>query len=629
MDARSATPPRVPRRRSLAFITAGVLTVSLLPAAAVAQVPGTGTPTADDPRVGLEDGYDAEQVVDGMDPIGYFDKRDSPFFDPATSLSPNVGLAIGTANSDTAFIGDHVIHGNWRGFQIYDISDPSNPTLRTAALCPGGQGDVTVHGDLLFTSVEDVSARIDCGTQGAGPANEPDEDRMRGVRIWDISDLDDPVQVATVQTCRGSHTHRLVEDLDDPSRVYIYNNGTSAFRHPDEAGLNCTTAYPTNGDLPEDPVTDPDENRWQIEVIEVPLDDPGAAAIVDEVRLFQDEETGALNGLQNTQVGAQHPSGVAYSPLPNTNTCHDITVYPEIGLAAGACQGNGLLMDISDPANPVRIDEVADENFSYWHSANFSNDGSKVMFTDEWGGGTGARCRDTDRLEWGANALFDIVDTAEGKRLQFASYFKMPAIQTGTENCVAHQANIVPIPDRDIIVQAWYQGGISMFDWTDTANPREIGFFDRGPLDDEQLILGGHWSGYWYNGAIYGAEIARGLDVLELVPTEELSAREIAAAETVQMDLHNAMSMRSFQVSLDDASDFDTLGVEVRGAVFYDDIDDNTARRAYDTIDRAERFSERGQRQAAVAQLNAMARQLEQRGATELAAAFREVADSR
>jgi hypothetical protein len=601
-------------RRVLVAIAAAAMTASLLPAAAMAEVPGSGLPTSDDPRVGLEGGYDGPQVSEALEQIGWFDKQDSPFFDE-NSLSTNVGLAIGSANSDMAFTGDHVIHGNWKGFQVYDVSDPQNPTLRTSVLCPGGQGDVTVHGNLAFTSVEEARGRIDCGTEGTLPANQPDPDRMRGVRIWDISNLDAPQQVGYVQTCRGSHTHRLVEDLNDPSVVYIYNNGTSSFRHPDEAGLDCTD-HP----LTTDPVTNPDVDRWQIEVIRVPVNDPASAEIVNEVRLFQDEETGAFNGLQNTMPGAQHPSGVNYSPLPNTNTCHDITVYPEIGLAAGACQGNGLLIDISDPANPVRIDEASDPNFSYWHSANFNNAGTKVMFTDEWGGGTGARCRETDRLEWGANALFDIVDTADGKKLQFASYYKMPAVQASIENCVAHQANIVPVPGRDIIVQAWYQGGLSMFDWTDTANPYEIGYFDRGPINEEALVLAGHWSGYWYNGQIYGAEIGRGLDVLDMTPTADLTANEIAAANSVVLDEHNAMSMRRITWT----PSFEVVRA-LRDQAERAGLDDGMLGKIDRFVDRAEAFDGGPQRRAALAQLRALANQLD--GHAGLADALRNLAD--
>ncbi|MGB5625778.1 MAG: hypothetical protein WBM61_08610 [Woeseiaceae bacterium] len=211
-------------------------------------------------------------------------------------------------------------------------------------------------------------------------------------------------------------------------------------------------------------------------------------------------------------------------------------MFPEGGIAGGACSGNGILFDISDPLNPQRIDEVVDTGFAYWHSATFNNDGTKVIFTDEWGGGTRPRCRAYDPLTWGADAIYDIVDG----QLEFRGYFKMPAPQVDQENCVAHNGSIVPVPGRDIFVQAWYQGGISVIDFTDSANPVEIAYFDRGPIDAEDLTVGGFWSAYWYDGRIYGTEIVRGLDVLALVPSEYLSEHEIAAAAVAdQGDLFN------------------------------------------------------------------------------------------
>jgi len=390
---------------------------------------------------------------------------------------------------------------------------------------------VSVYGDLLFMSVEETRGRIDCGTQGASGA--VNLERFRGVRIFDISDLSNPVQLPGVQTCRGSHTHTLVTDPADPNNIYIYNSGTSGVRPAAELE-GCVNAPPSTA-----PVTTGNPTQWRIDVIKVPLAAPATAAVVSQPRIFTDPATGAFNGLQNAPTQPLHPAGVPYSPSPNTNTCHDITAYPEIGLAAGACQGNGILLDISDPANPVRIDAVADPNFSYWHSATFNNDGTKVIFTDEWGGGTSARCRSFDQPEWGANALFDIVD---GK-LEFASYYKLPAEQTSQENCVAHNGSIVPVPGRDIMVQAWYQGGVSIIDFTDTANPTEIAFLDRGPINTPNptgLNLGGYWSTYWYNGNVLGSEIARGFDTLALLPSGQMSANEIAAAGEIQLDEFNA-----------------------------------------------------------------------------------------
>ena len=273
-------------------------------------------------------------------------------------------------------------------------------------------------------------------------------------------------------------------------------------------------------------------------MIKVPLAAPQTAAVVTESRLFTDPVTGAMNGLQNAPPTPQHPSGMNWGPTPITDACHDITTYPEIGLAAGACEGNGLLIDISDPAKPKRIDAVADPNYAYWHGATFSNDGTKVVFTDEWGGGTAARCRATDQLSWGADAIFDIVRaTPEASpKLVFRSYYKMPAAQSLQENCVAHLPSLIPVPGRDIMVQAWYQGGASMVDFTDSAHPKEIAYYDRGPISGTALVLGGLWSTYYYNGAVYGSEIARGFDAWKLVPNAELSPDEITAASEVVLD---------------------------------------------------------------------------------------------
>ncbi|MFF2271764.1 LVIVD repeat-containing protein [Agromyces sp. NPDC058136] len=469
----------------------------------------------DDPRVDLPAGlFDAGMAASGIDLL---------------SSSPGTGVfAAGSINSDLAFTGDYAIAGSYQGFQVFDVSDPVAPVLAKSFVCPGGQGDVSVYGDLLFMSVEQTSGRIDCGTQGASGSVNPE--RFRGVRIFDISDIANPVQLPGVQTCRGSHTHTLVTDPDDTENVYIYNSGTSSVRSPLELP-GCQNAALTTA-----PVTTGDPTQWRIDVIKVPLDAPETAAVVSQPRIFTNPDTGAYNGLQNTLGGQIHPSGTVYSPTPNTNTCHDITAYPEIGLAAGACQGNGILLDISDPVNPVRVDAVADPNFSYWHSATFNNDGTKVIFTDEWGGGSSPRCRSTDAPEWGANALFDIVD---GK-LQFASYYKLPVPQTVQENCVAHNGSIVPVPGRDIMVQAWYQGGVSIIDFTDTANPTEIAYLDRGPISAASLSLGGYWSTYWYNGSVVGNEIARGFDTMGLAVSEQMSANEIEAAGEVQLGQFNA-----------------------------------------------------------------------------------------
>ncbi|MRX43820.1 LVIVD repeat-containing protein [Agromyces kandeliae] len=530
-----SSPRPVPwRRRALAASGALLLGASLMTATAAAA--------GDDPREGLGGGlYDAEIAASGVELL--------------ESLPIPAGFVI---NSDLAFTGDKAVVGSFSGFQVFDISDPAAPVLETAFVCPGGQGDVSIHGDLMFMSVEASNGRIDCGTQGTSGSVDPD--RFRGVRIFDISDLSNPVQLPGVQTCRGSHTHTIVTDPDDAENVYIYNSGTSGVRSPLELE-GCENAA-----LTTDPVTEGNPTQWRIDVIQVPLAAPETAAIVSQPRIFTDVETGAYNGLQNTLPGTElHPSGSFYGPTPNTNTCHDVTAFPEIGLLAGACQGNGILVDISDPVNPVRIDAVADPNFSYWHSATFSNDGSKVIFTDEWGGGTGARCLAEHEPSWGANALFDIVDG----ELEFASYYKLPAAQTTAENCVAHNGSIIPVPGRDVMVQAWYQGGVSIFDFTDTANPVEIAYLDRGPINPNQLALGGYWSTYWYNGNVLGSEIARGFDSLALAETGMMSANEIAAAGEIELDVFNAQT----QAMLVHAPSFAVAGSYVDQAERSGDLD--------------------------------------------------------
>jgi hypothetical protein len=465
-----------------------------------------------DPRVGLRAGLtNAGEAALNLELIAHR-SRPAGFFNPANPVDGSF------ANTDLAFRGNYAIVGNYNGFKIYDISNPAEPRLRTSVVCPGGQGDVSVYGDLLFMSVEETRGRVDCGVQGVAGAVSPD--RFRGVRIFDIGNLDSPRQVAAIQTCRGSHTHSLVADPRDAENVYVYVSGTSIARSGAELA-GCVDVR-----SPDDPNT----AYWSIAVIKVPLAAPQQARVVSEPRVFADRATGAIAGLWQ---GGDHGPGTQRSSM--TNQCHDITAYPEIGLAAGACAGNGILFDISDPANPVRIDEVTDPNFAYWHSATFSNDGSKVIFTDEWGGGRGARCRATDAPEWGANAIFEVVD----RQLRFASYYKLPAPQTETENCVAHNGSLVPVPGRDIKVQAWYQGGISVFDFTDAANPFEIAFFDRGPISATELMTGGYWSAYWYNGHVYGSEIARGFDVFQLTPSEHLSQNEIEAARLVRQEEFN------------------------------------------------------------------------------------------
>jgi hypothetical protein len=516
-----------------------------------------------DPRAKLAPGmYDAAETSMGIKHINLFKKPDAFQLGSDDPENPRVKKTLGLlgipdaskmgkstqlviaqlafANSDLAFQGNHLFQGNFYGFNIYDISNPAKASLLTSVVCPGGQGDLSVFKNLLFMSVEMPNGRLDCGSQGFPPEPQPaaapageekkptlpaaQKDRFRGVRIFDITDVKNPKQVAAVQTCRGSHTHTLVVDPNDKNNVYIYVSGTSFVRQPEElAGCSGEAAD-----------KDPNTALFRIDVIKVPLAAPQTAAVVSSPRVFIDPRTGALNGLNN---GGTHGKDGLEKPS-DTNQCHDITVYSKLGLAAGACSGNGILLDIKDPANPKRLDAVNDPNYSYWHSASFSNDGTKVVFTDEWGGGLGARCRANDPNKWGADAVFNLKDN----KLSFASYYKMPSAQGDSENCVAHNGSLIPVPGRDIEVQAWYQGGISVMDFTDAEHPVEIAYFDRGPIDPKMLVLGGDWSAYWYNGQIYASEIARGLDVFELTPTKFLTQNEIDAARSVRVAALNVQN---------------------------------------------------------------------------------------
>jgi len=520
---------------------------------------------ADDPRAKLTPGmYNAGEVSMGMKHLQLF-KKPGPFqLDSAEPGNSKVQKTLGMlgipdaskmpkpmqlviaqlafANSDLAFQGNHLFQGNFYGVNIFDISNPAKARLLTSMICPGGQGDVSVYKNLMFMSVEMTNGRLDCGTQGfppgpPPPAGEekkpappaPQKDRFRGVRIFDISDIRSPRQVAAVQTCRGSHTHTLVVDPKDKNNVYIYVSGTSFVRQGEELA-GCS------GEAPD---KDPNTALFRIDVIKVPLAAPQEAQVVSSPRVFMDARTGSLNGLNS---GGTHGKEGAEKPI-DSDQCHDITVFSAMGLAAGACSGNGIVLDISDPVHPKRLDAVNDQNYAYWHSASFSNDGTKIVFTDEWGGGLSARCRANDPNKWGANALFRLKDN----KLSFASYYKLPAAQGDTENCVAHNGSLIPVPGRDIKVQAWYQGGISVMDFTDADHPFEIAYFDRGPIDPHMLTLGGDWSAYWYNGHIYASEIARGLDTFELSPTKFLTENEIAAAKTVRVAELNVQNQQKIE----------------------------------------------------------------------------------
>ena len=493
-----------------------------------------------DPRVGLAAGFrDAGEAISNLrkvaalpKPTGFFDPQNpaqlQPVIEDEDTSADGDDSAKGRgeegedgeeedrfgqrssllsfANTDMAFSGDLLVAGSYHGFNAYRLGEDGMPNLVSSVVCPGGQGDVSIVGDLLFMSVQDSRARVDCGLGGV--AERVSDERFRGLRIFDISDIARPVQVGQVQTCRGSHTHSVVSA--DDTRIVVYNSGTSYVR-PNEELAGC---FETGGD---------NTALFSIDVIEVPLANPAASRITSSARVFAEDER--IAGLW---LGGDHGEGTQDTNI--TDHCHDITVFPAKGIAAGACSGNGIVLDISDPLQPKRIDDVTETGFAYWHSATFNNDGTKVLFTDEWGGGGRPRCQAGDPMDWGANAIYELKD---GK-LEFSSLYKIPAPQTDKENCVAHNGSIIPVPGRDIFVQAWYQGGISVIDFTDAKNPVEIAYFDRGPVDEEQLVTGGYWSAYWYNGRIYATEITRGLDVFALEPSEFLTPEEIAAAEGAQ-----------------------------------------------------------------------------------------------
>ena len=445
---------------------------------------------------------DEDEAAEGAEDAAEVPEEDGESLTQFAERSPLLDFA----NTDMAFFDDIMVAGNYHGFNIYKLVDDGRPELVSSVVCPGGQGDVSVAGNLLIMSVEQTRGRVDCGLQGV--EGEVSDERFRGLRIFDISDLSAVRQVGQVQTCRGSHTHSIVSADDE--KLIVYNSGTSVVRETEELERCISNRSDSRTAL------------FSIDVIEIPVANPAAARITSSPRVFADSETGEIAGLWN---GGKITDDA--QDTRQTNQCHDITVFPALKIAAGACSGNGIIMDVSDPYNPVRTDSVFDKGFAYWHSATFNNDGTKVIFTYEWGGGGRPRCKASDPMTWGANAIYDIVD---GK-LEFRSHYKMPGPQSDTENCVAHNGSIIPVPGRDLFVQSWYQGGISVMDFTDSANPQEIAFFDRGPIDEEQLVVGGFWSSYWYNGRIYGTEITRGLDVFALEPSEHLTAAEIAAAE--------------------------------------------------------------------------------------------------
>jgi hypothetical protein len=532
---------------ALASLSAAGCSTSSTPGSAPMPVPGmSASPPTPDPRIGLRAGWmNAGEASWNLEVVSK-----TPPSEKFINLSTPGDRRL--LNSDIAFFRNYAIEGNFSGYQVWDISNPRKPRLHTAYVCPGSQSDVSVYRNLMFVSSEATNARLDCGMQGV--MDTVSKERARGIRIFDITDIANPKYLATVQTCRGSHTHTIVPDLKDNANIYVYVSGASRIRSPSELE-GCSAK------LPEE---DPNSALFRIEVIQVPLAHPDQAKIVSSPRIFENLPVVQRHGesaADSAKLAAQRAAAAEAAKKDTAASkssyaiedtaalrargptqCHDITVYSAIGLAGGACAGYGLLLDIRDVANPKRVAAVADPNFSYWHSATFNNDGTKILFSDEWGGGLQPRCRPTDKPEWGADAIF----TLANNKMTFMSYYKLPVPQTEFENCVAHNGSLIPVPGRDIMAQAWYQGGVSVFDFTDPAHPKEIAFFDRGPMDSTKLVDGGYWSSYWYNGYIFASELSRGLDIFKLKPSAFLSQNEIDAAESVRFEYLNVQNQPKF-----------------------------------------------------------------------------------
>jgi hypothetical protein len=488
-------------------------------------------PKGNDPRDSLKPGmYDAGMAASGMRLVSFSRK--------GAELDSVRGLTF--VNSDIAFRDHYVYQGNFAGFMIWDVKDPAKPVLVTTVACITSQGDPSIVGNLLFISAEGGANRNDCAKGGV----ENPADHMTGIRIYDVSNPRAPKLVKNVQTCKGSHTHTVVPSPTDKRVVYIYVSGSRDAR-PDTELAGCK-----NGTDPADETN----SLYRLDVIKVPLDHPEQADVVTGARIFTGLDAAPQSAARQAAMAARQARDTTMAAIMRTGprNCHDVTAYPAMNLLAGACASYGLLVDISNPEKPVRLDARADTNFSLWHTAVFSNDGGKVVFTDEWGGGTQPMCQATSMLEMGGNTILTIAD----RKFTQHSYFKIPTAQSAQENCVSHNGGLVPVPGRDIMVQGWYQGGVSVMDFTDPDHPFEIAYFDRGSADLPPApgdtagaaasrfrgTIGGSWGAYYWNGYVYSSELARGFDILELLPSDQLSANELAAAKLVTMTEYNPQS---------------------------------------------------------------------------------------
>ncbi|MBK7831697.1 MAG: hypothetical protein IT358_06185 [Gemmatimonadaceae bacterium] len=508
-------------------------------------------------------------------------------------------------NSDLAFGDKYVYQGNFAGFTIWDVSNPGKPTLVSSVQCITSQGDPSIYGNLLFISAEGGGNRNDCAKGGV---SDP-KDHMAGVRIYDVADPAHPRLVKNVQTCKGSHTHTLLPHSKDKNILYIYVSGSQGARPATEVA-GCK-----EGDDP----ADESNSLFRLDVIKVDLRAPEKAEVVTGARIFTGLDA-APRAAGRPQRGRPAAAGAPTTPPPaptGPRNCHDVTAYPAAKLLAGACGSYGLLVDVSNPEKPVRLDARADTNFSLWHTAVFSNDGKKVVFTDEWGGGTSPMCQANSMMEMGGNTIL----TIDGKKKYTQhAYFKIPTAQAAEENCVSHNGGLIPVPGRDIMVQGWYQGGVSVMEFSDPSNPKELAFFDRGAIDNPPGVdvpvtpapaggrgnrgtIGGSWGAYYWNGMIYSSEMDRGFDILELEPSDQLSKNEIEAAKLVRFTQYNPQSQPRIEWPAAFPVVRSYLDQLVRGKGLAAERTSEIAR----AIDAAEQKDGKGRRDA----LNALARQVD------------------
>jgi len=520
-------------RRSCKLI--GLIAILIAPTLVSAQT----YPSATDPRSNLKPGrLDAGIAESNMHLVSFSPK-------PA-AFDTSRGLTF--INSDLAFGNGHYAYqGNFAGFTVWDVSNPTTPVIASVVECITAQGDPSIIGNLLFISAEGAGNRNDCSKGGV----QDPKDHMAGVRIYDVSNPRAPKLIKNVQTCKGSHTHTVIPSPTDKNIIYIYVSGQQAARPATELA-GCK-----NGTDPADPTN----SLYQLDIIKVPLDHPEQAAVIPGARIFTGLEVAPAcatfcapaDGRNPAAFRIRGPDSATYAALMHTgpHNCHDVTAYPALHLLAAACSSHAILVDISNPEHPVRLAAITDtNNFQGRHTAGFSNDGKKTLWTDEWGGGTGPMCQANSIMELGGNTI--VTESADNKKMTQHAYFKLPAAQTAQENCVSHNGGLIPVPGRDLYVQGWYQGGIDIMDFTDADHPFEIAYFDRGPIDApsdtskaserSHYTIGGSWGAYYWNGMIYSSELDRGFDVLELMPSPQLSANEIAAAKLVKLKEYNPQS---------------------------------------------------------------------------------------